>query len=499
MRSPNRSRSRKLDDSKVASAACWPTPRPWFDEPPHPGEDAPNVVVILLDDIGFAHFGCYGSTIDTPNIDRLAAGGLQYTNFHVTPLCSPTARVAAHRAQPPRGRHAVGVELQHRLPASARPHLRPRGDDRRGACATRATRRSAPASGTSRRWSSARRPARTTSGRWHAASTASTASSRARPTSSTPTSCATTTRSTRRPVPTDGYHLSEDLVDQLMRMISDSKGVRPDRPFFVYLAVRRHARAAPGAGRRTSRSTAGEFDEGWDVVRERWFERQLELGVMPARTPSWRRATPASSRGTRCPRTSSGSRRACRRRSPRSSTTPTPRSVASSTASRDIGRARQHDARSCCPTTAPRQEGGPFGVHARDEVLQRHPRDARRGDRPHRRHRRPAQPHQLPVGLGAGRQHAVQVVQAEHPRGRRARAADRALAGGHRRRSAAALRHQFHPRHRRRADDLRGRSASRRPTCTDGLEQMPVTGTLVRRRRSPTRRAGHEARCSTSR
>ena len=51
---------------------------------------APNVLVILIDDLGFSHFGCYGSTLSTPNIDALAAGGLRYTNFHVTPLCSPT-------------------------------------------------------------------------------------------------------------------------------------------------------------------------------------------------------------------------------------------------------------------------------------------------------------------------------------------------------------------------------------------------------------------------
>ena len=77
----------------------------WFDEPPHPGADAPNVVVVLLDDTGFAQFGCYGSDIDTPNIDALAAGGLQFTNFHVTPLCSPTrASLLTGRSQ-----HAVGM------------------------------------------------------------------------------------------------------------------------------------------------------------------------------------------------------------------------------------------------------------------------------------------------------------------------------------------------------------------------------------------------------
>ena len=77
----------------------------WFDDPPHPGDEAPNVVMVLLDDTGFAQFGCYGSDIDTPNVDALAAGGLQFTNFHVTPLCSPTrASLLTGRSQ-----HAVGM------------------------------------------------------------------------------------------------------------------------------------------------------------------------------------------------------------------------------------------------------------------------------------------------------------------------------------------------------------------------------------------------------
>ena len=78
---------------------------PHFTEPAHPGEDAPNVVVILMDDTGFAQFGCYGSDIDTPNVDALAKAGVQFTNFHVTPLCSPTrAALLTGRSQ-----HAVGM------------------------------------------------------------------------------------------------------------------------------------------------------------------------------------------------------------------------------------------------------------------------------------------------------------------------------------------------------------------------------------------------------
>ncbi|MEO6628231.1 MAG: sulfatase-like hydrolase/transferase, partial [Aquihabitans sp.] len=54
----------------------------WWPERPDPGPDAPNVVVVLVDDLGFADLGCYGSEIPTPNIDRLASQGLQFTNFH---------------------------------------------------------------------------------------------------------------------------------------------------------------------------------------------------------------------------------------------------------------------------------------------------------------------------------------------------------------------------------------------------------------------------------
>lgn len=77
----------------------------WFSTPPHPGDDAPNVIIVLLDDTGFAQMGCFGSDIDTPHLDALAANGLQFTNFHVTPLCSPTrAALLTGRAN-----HAVGM------------------------------------------------------------------------------------------------------------------------------------------------------------------------------------------------------------------------------------------------------------------------------------------------------------------------------------------------------------------------------------------------------
>src|SRR5438309_10042453 len=77
---------------------------PAFDPSPRPPGGAPNVVVVVLDDMGFAQLGCFGSDIDTPHIDRLADRGLRYNRFHVTALCSPTR--AALLSGP--NHHAVG-------------------------------------------------------------------------------------------------------------------------------------------------------------------------------------------------------------------------------------------------------------------------------------------------------------------------------------------------------------------------------------------------------
>ena len=63
---------------------------PWWPPFLRAPEGAPNVLLVVLDDVGFAQLGCFGSDIDTPTFDRLAAGGLRYTNFHTTALCSPT-------------------------------------------------------------------------------------------------------------------------------------------------------------------------------------------------------------------------------------------------------------------------------------------------------------------------------------------------------------------------------------------------------------------------
>ncbi len=256
--------------------------RPWFAEPPHPGDDAPNVVFVLLDDTGFAQFGCFGSDIETPNVDALAAGGLQFTNFHVTPLCSPTrASLLTGRSQ-----HAVGMRAVSNFQTGFPNQL---GHISNHAATVAEVLR-------------AEGYATFCVGKWHLAPMEQ--CSAAGPFDQWPLArgfdrfygflegetdqfhpelvC------DNHPIeppgkPEDGYHVSEDLIDQLLKMVSDSVGVRPDRPFFAYVPFgATHApHQAPQAYLDKYR---GRFDEGWDVVRERWFRRQLETGVIPEGT-----------------------------------------------------------------------------------------------------------------------------------------------------------------------------------------------------------------------
>src|SRR5581483_6095641 len=88
------------------------TSEPRFVTYPAPPAGAPNVVMIVLDDVGFAQLGCFGGPIATPNIDRLAAGGLRYNRFHVTSICSST-RAALLSG---RNHHAVGIGMTMETP-----------------------------------------------------------------------------------------------------------------------------------------------------------------------------------------------------------------------------------------------------------------------------------------------------------------------------------------------------------------------------------------------
>ena len=173
--------------------------------PKHPGDQAPNVLVILYDDLGFSHFNCFGSTLHTPNADRLAAGGVRFTNFHVTPaLLPPPARRSSPAATTTPSACAAVANMQSGFPVADRPDQPPTRRRWPRCCATRATARGRSASGTWSTWRTRRRPDRSSTGRPSAASTGSTGSSRARPTSSIPSSPTTSTTSTRPARPTRG-------------------------------------------------------------------------------------------------------------------------------------------------------------------------------------------------------------------------------------------------------------------------------------------------------
>ena len=255
---------------------------PWFPERPHPAPGAPNVVVVLLDDMGFAQLGCYGSDIDTPNIDALAAGGLRYTNFHVTPLCSPT------RASLLTGRnhHQVGMRALSNF-ATGFPHQLGHISNHAGTVAevlrgegyaTFAVGKwhlcpmeDASAAGPFDQW-----PCQRGFDRFYGFLDGET--------DQFSPSLVYDNHPIEPPATAaDGYHLSEDLVDRAIGFVHDTTSVRPDRPFFLYLAF--GATHAPHqAPPEYLAKYRGRYDEGWDVARQRWYERQLATGLLPEGT-----------------------------------------------------------------------------------------------------------------------------------------------------------------------------------------------------------------------
>ncbi|MCI3949075.1 MAG: sulfatase [Acidimicrobiales bacterium] len=253
---------------------------PWWPDPPATGR--PNVVVVVLDDTGFAHLGCYGSTLATPTMDRLAAGGLRYTSFHTTALCSPS-RAALLTGRNP---HAVGMRGVSNWNTGF-PHMRG-GISPKAATVAEVLRGAGYAT--------------YAAGKWHLAPMEE--CSAAGPHHNWPVQKGfdrfygflqgetdqfspelTSDNGHVDPParPEEGYHVSEDVVDRACGWISDLQSVRPDRPFFLYLAF--GATHAPHQSPADYRERwRGRFDEGYDVVRERWFQRQLELGVVPQGT-----------------------------------------------------------------------------------------------------------------------------------------------------------------------------------------------------------------------
>jgi arylsulfatase A-like enzyme len=257
------------------STPSWPTR-------PHPPQDAPNVVLILLDDTGFAQLGCYGSTMHTPNIDALAAGGLRYTNFHVTPLCSPT-RAALLTG---RNHHEVGMRSVANF-STGFPNMRGHISNHAATIAEvlrdsgystfalgkwhLCQMEDASAAGPYDQW-----PVQRGFDRFYGFLDGETDQFH-------PELVYDNHRIDQPKSAEDGYHLTEDLIDHAVGFMHDSVSIRPDRPFFLYLALgAMHApHQAPAAYLEKYR---GKFDDGWDAARDAWFARQGEMGLLSAST-----------------------------------------------------------------------------------------------------------------------------------------------------------------------------------------------------------------------
>jgi arylsulfatase len=255
---------------------------PWWSPAKHPGEEAPNVVVVLFDDLGFSHLNCFGSDMVTPNIDKLASNGLRFSNFHVTPLCSPT-RAALLTG---RNHHTVGMRSIANF-NTGYPHMTGRISEnattmgevlREVGYTTFALGKwhlcpmdEASAAGPYDAW-----PLQRGFDRFYGFLDGETDQF-------APDLVYDNHRVDPAATAAEGYHLSEDLVDKAIEFIHDTVSIRPDRPFFTYLAF--GATHAPHqAPEEYLARHRGKYDEGWDVARERWFAKQLELGLIPAET-----------------------------------------------------------------------------------------------------------------------------------------------------------------------------------------------------------------------
>jgi arylsulfatase len=266
---------------------------PEFPPDPKPRAGAPNIVAIVLDDTGFGHLGAFGSDIATPHMDRLATNGAPFNRFHVTSLCSPT-RAAFFTG---RNHHAVGMGFladiplgypgyHARLPktAAALPRLL-----RDAGYSTLAV------------------------GKWHL--TPRWQRSAAGPFDTWPLGVGFErhygflqgdtnhwapnlvcdnhyVEAPRRPE--DGYHLTEDLADQAIRMIQDQQQAAAPKPFFLYFAT--GAMHSPHhVAPEWVEPYRGRFDQGWDAWRQQVFARQRDRAVIPPTTilterPEWVRA-----------------------------------------------------------------------------------------------------------------------------------------------------------------------------------------------------------------
>ncbi len=273
----------KIGKTYLESEMDWP-------RVPAPPAGAPNVVVILLDDVGFGQVSTFGGPVPTPALDKLAAGGLRYNRFHTTSICGPS-RAAMLTG---RNHHNCGsgflVEWATSLPsyncmipkttATIGEMLKGNGYTLLGSARTMTRRTGRPAS-----------QVLSTAGRQDWDSTTSTVLSLARRIDTYPVIFENTVAVEPDKTPEEGYHFMTDMTDKAIHWLRFNKSVAPQKPFFMYFAP--GAAHAPHHSPRAWREKfKGMFDVGWDAVREATYKRQLDLGIIPPDTvltprPEW--------------------------------------------------------------------------------------------------------------------------------------------------------------------------------------------------------------------
>ncbi len=252
-------------------------------EPLRPPAGAPNVLVILLDDVGFGASSAFGGPCQTPTAERLAAGGLKYNRFHTTALCAPT-RAALLTG---RNHHTVGMGVITELATSAPGYssIRP------NTCAPLAQTLRLNGYSTAQFGKCHEVPVWQTSpmGPFDAWPTGGGGFEYfygfigGETNQYYPAIYEGTTPVEPEKTPEQGYHFTADMTDKAISWVRQQKSLMPDKPFLVYYA--------PGATHAPhhvptewSERYRGRFDGGWDALREEILARQKVLGVVPPDT-----------------------------------------------------------------------------------------------------------------------------------------------------------------------------------------------------------------------
>lgn len=246
-------------------------------------DDAPNVVVVLLDDMGFGASSAFGGPCNMPAADRLAEGGLRYTRFHTTAICSST-RAALLTG---RNHHSVGMGTAIDV-ATAAPGYTGRLP-RSAATMARVLTYNGYATGAFGKMHETPKREITPVGPFDRFPTVGEGFERfygflaAEVNHYAPALFDGTARVDPPATPEEGYHLSEDLVDKAIDWVKNVNTISPDRPFFCYLPF--GATHSPfHVHREWIDKYRGHFDHGWDEQRTRTLARQKELGIVPPDT-----------------------------------------------------------------------------------------------------------------------------------------------------------------------------------------------------------------------